>query len=775
MITGHVHTVSGAPLAGVHVTLHGHAASQTSTDANGVFSLAANPGDYQLDLSDKGYVSASVDLNVDHDVKVDAALEPLDAPTLRTIAIVAVDGRLTPVRGAVPSITVTREDMDRMNDDRLIDALMTLPGATFTRPDGGSAAAISVVSLRGPDPSESIDSLDGQQLNDGNTGDLDLAHFPVAAFSSVNVTEGLGPQDSNGSNTFGGSINMVSLRPTLAQHAAFSESFGSFGQSELWLNATGTQGKLGYAFALDNSQQAGHVNQVETIYTLGQPVGCPTNCGTTTAVGSAVSSRLALANLQWNFSQRSNIAARVFVLGDNADQSSSINGIDLTDPSSPTYGLFTGPGDQSFAQTIRAYQVREQSPLGAGVLATNVYDSDNNIAVNGAANNPAYDVDHVDHRYNLGMEWGRTFDTSQFAFGGYTRYESLGFLAPPPSTGTVTPGQQNPQLGQTINVLFARGGFQASKELQVDAGLFQSHYTTFGSNLDGRLGLVYNTTPQTALRFSIGTGFRAPLLFERYQFPYSQLTQDAYGVWIGQGNPNEQPEHATEYELGLSHQFQSATLDVSLYQTNLRNPIEIYYPYAYATQPSTPCNDTTTNNATNVNPNCVSYNSNVGNAVYQGLELRFVQHFAPQHLYLTAMYGINVAYPKDLTANFSNPTSGGNLVDNQQFLGIPQQQGSLQLDWSQSAWHAAASANFRGNNNELNQPPFTFINATVGYHLSDMLDMSLVGTNLFNDAANRYTYFGAGTPYLGVGGQLLPTDQLNVEPFGVRFVLTLRK
>ena len=98
---------------------------------------------------------------------------------------------------------------------------------------------------------------------------------------------------------------------------------------------------------------------------------------------------------------------------------------------------------------------------------------------------------------------------------------------------------------------------------------------------------------------------------------------------------------------------------------------------------------------------CVSYNSNVGNAVYEGAELRLVQRFAPLHLFATVLYGLNVSYPEDLNAQFSNPTSGGNLVGNAQFLGIPQQQGSLQLDWSNNGWHSAAGAIFRGTNLHL--------------------------------------------------------------------------
>ncbi len=759
VISGHVHAASGTPVADARIAVERSSGSSSVSAADGTFSLVVSPGSHQLDISAKGYVGASVDLAIRQDTTVDVTLEPVDAPTLRTIASVTVDGRLTPVRGAIPAVTVTRADMDRMNDSRIVQALAAIPGTVFARPDGGSAAAIAVVALRGPDPSESLDALDGQLLNDGNTGDLNFAHFPVAALSSVNVTEGLGPEDANGSNTFGGSINMVSLRPTLQPHFSFQESVGSFGESEQWLNGTGTHGKLGYAFALDDQNQTGYANQSQTLYTAGVTPGCPQNCGTTAFLGSSSAAHTALANLTWNFSPRANIAARVFVLGDNNDQSSGVNGID-GNSASPTYGYFIGPGSQSYAQTVRAYQVRAQAPLGAGELATDVYASNNNIALFGPPSDPAYDVDHVDKRYNFGLNWTRAFGTSEYAIGGYTRYESLAFVAPDGSA---------PLLGQTMNVFFARGGLQASPKLRVDAGLFESRYTTFGSNLDARLGLIYNSAPSTAFRFSLGTGFRAPLLIERYQFPLDQLAQDALGVFVGQGSPNEVPERATEYELGVSHQFPSATLDVSLYQTNLRNPIEIYYPLQLAQ--SGACASQTPSAPV---PGCISYNSNVGNAVYQGAEIRFVQRFVPQHLFLTAMYGLNVAYPKDLTADFSNPTSAANLVDNTQFPGIAQQQGSLEIDWAQNGWHAGTQAIFRGNNNELNQQPFTVINATVGVGLNKFTDVSLRATNIFSDAAGRYTRFGGGVPYLGLGGVPLPTDRYNIEPFGLRFIVTLK-
>jgi outer membrane receptor protein involved in Fe transport len=254
---------------------------------------------------------------------------------------------------------------------------------------------------------------------------------------------------------------------------------------------------------------------------------------------------------------------------------------------------------------------------------------------------------------------------------------------------------------------------------------------------------------------------------------------DGNNVFVGQGSPNEKPEHATEYELGISHAFaRSTTLDFSLYHTNLRDPVEIFYPLD-----AVAAGECANNSYAHPLAQCVSYNSNVGNAVYEGAELRFVQRFAPLHLFATVLYGLNVCYPEDLNAQFSNPTSGGNLVDNAQFLGIPQQQGAFQLDWANAGWHAAGAATFRGKNNDLNLGPYTLVNALLGKHIGKNLDLSLAGTNLFNAAAGRYTLFGAGEPYRGIVGQdasggnefgPLPTDAYHVEPASVRAILSLK-
>ncbi|HET9028914.1 MAG TPA: TonB-dependent receptor [Candidatus Aquilonibacter sp.] len=753
LISGNVHSGSGLPVSGARVSLHGAAARATASDASGSFSVSAPPGDYQMDVTARGYGSVTIDLKVDHDSKVEVELQPLDAPTLRTIGTVSVDGRLAPVRGTIPSVTVTRQDMERLGNDRVVQSLTAIPSVTFAYPHGGQPGGIATVALRGPDPSETLVTLDGQVLNDANTGDVDLSQFPVAAFSSMNVTEGLGPRDSGGSNTIGGEINLVSLAPTREKHVGFGEEVGSFGLSNLWLNATGTNGRLGYAVAGTNLQQLGYVhNQYQSVNVGGTQQIVP--------LGSSISARSALLDATWSFSQNADLTARVFTMGNNRDQSSAINGQD-------TLGNWIGAGNQSLLQNIRAYQLRGRAPLGSGTLTGELSANDNDVTIDGSASDPMYDVTHQDKRSNLALSWERTFDTGDFGFGGYTRHETFSFI---------DPAGNAPNLSQNITSAFVRGSVQASKELQLSGALYSSHYTTFGTSTDWRLGAIYNTSPSTAIRFSAGTGFRAPLLIELYQFPLDQLTLDAQSVFLGQGNPSEQPEHATEYELGFSQRFsQDATLDASLYRTNLRNAIENFYPLALAQ--SGGC---AANSVANPVPGCVSYPVNVGNVVYEGAELRFAQRFPREHLFLNAMYGLNIAYPYHFGTTISNPTSGGNLVNNQQFLGIPQQQGSLQLDWAdKSGWHVSALAAFRGNNNELNIGPFTWIDASVGVKINPLTDISIVGTNIFSAGSGRYPVYGGGVPYNGIVGPTptdygpIPTDRLVTNPASLKLVITV--
>ena len=382
---------------------------RATSDAAGRFSVQASPGRYTLGASARGFIAIQADIGeIDGDSTVNVALEPADSPKLRTIGEVRVNGGYGLVRSAVPEMSVSRTEMDALGYSDVLQGLQQIPSVVIQHPDSGAPTAPAVVSLRGPDPSESLVTLDGQVLNDGNTGDLDLSQFAVPAFNSVNVTEGLGPSDSEGSNTFGGAVNLVSLQPTQQEHFALSGSVGSFGTTQTWLNTTGRSGKLGYAFAGNMFQSAGQVNQYIPVYPSNnapvkhcnlvddrrhQPGRTTRNCAVLTHLGSSINAKLGLINLDYKFSQRADAGVRIFTLGDFRDESSAVNGVagnpfepcdptDATAPPCPSgftstpnprYGDNVGSGNAIFTQNIRAYDVYSRSVLGAGTLLAEYY------------------------------------------------------------------------------------------------------------------------------------------------------------------------------------------------------------------------------------------------------------------------------------------------------------------------------------------------------------------------------------------------------------------
>ncbi|HEY2555146.1 MAG TPA: TonB-dependent receptor, partial [Candidatus Cybelea sp.] len=173
---------------------------------------------------------------------------------------------------------------------------------------------------------------------------------------------------------------------------------------------------------------------------------------------------------------------------------------------------------------------------------------------------------------------------------------------------------------------------------------------------------------------------------------------------------------------------------------------------------------------------------NIGNAVYEGAEARYKQFFRRLDVTMTLSYGLNVAYPYALGPSVSNPTSGGTLVDDQQFLGVPQQQGSAAFIWAHDGWHASTAFTFAGKNNTLSQPPYTLVDAAAGKNFG-RIDFTLACTNIFNAVSGPFTLYDAGVPYRGLyagpgNSQFLanfPTDQLFIQPASLKFIITVHE
>ncbi len=748
-LSGGVRGADGTPVR-AHVVATGGATRAADTDPQGRFTLELPCGAARVSIAAPGYASADVDVVATGANRVDVTLEPIGGGRLREIGRVTVDGRLAVSHSTVPSRTITRGDLDAMGFDRVVQALALVPSLTLTRPDGGATGATTVVSLRGPDPSETRIALDGQPLNDTNTGDFDLATLPTSLLSAIDVSEGLGPQDSRGADTIGGEINLISLRPTARPARALRFSLGSNGSSTVEANATGRIGRLGYALALADQQRQGFVHDypvtIDTMNALGVP----------TRLGSSFAARSALANVTYDFSPRSTLRVRALTVNDVRDESASQTApIDAANDR--LGGQFVGSGPETASHSLRATLASLSLPLGAGTLVASAAFSSSTRAVarslvTGDPGTP-YDPSLIDKLGSTTFEWAHATASSSVAIGAQTRAESL-----------ASPDQFNvPALREYASQAWVRASGRLAPHLLVGASVVDSVWSTFPASLDGRVGVAVDDVAGGTLRFAVGTGLRAPLLAEKFVFPFAALVPDGNCV-APNGNADERAEHATEYEVGYGHRFGSTTADLTLYRTNLRDPIENFYPFGKT------CN---TPGLTEVEAQ--SFPVNVGNVVYRGGALRVAHRFGPGYWTASAEYAVNAAYPTSLPdfVSAANPTSGSFLAPGQQFVGIPLQQYALDVRYARRGTHGALAVAGKSANNELRQGRFATLDAAFGRTWGN-IDVTVAGTNLTSAVSGRFTQLGQGV-MIGAGPKgLQPTDALVLEPAAVRIILTVR-
>ena len=127
------------------------------------------------------------------------------------------------------------------------------------------------------------------------------------------------------------------------------------------------------------------------------------------------------------------------------------------------------------------------------------------------------------------------------------------------------------------------------------------------------------------MRASVGTTFQIP---QFRNSPFRRSSRRPSDGYINIGNPTLQPDRATEYGLGFEHFFGAGDsrthVSLDLYRTNLRNPATTLVP-PLSNNPD--CGNSSADallrTKAAATPACpLSYPVNVGNAVYQGFELR---------------------------------------------------------------------------------------------------------------------------------------------------------
>ena len=163
-VSGTVRSASGAPLAGVALSVDEGTAS-TTTDAAGNFRLRVTPGDHRLRISNAGYGTVARPLAVTADVALDLRLDPVYRLT-EDVVVQAIR--------AEAKAPITKKDLDRAEIERAyygqeMPYLLKQAPSITQYSDTGMGAGYAYLYLRGIQQTRINLTLDGVPLSEPRT------------------------------------------------------------------------------------------------------------------------------------------------------------------------------------------------------------------------------------------------------------------------------------------------------------------------------------------------------------------------------------------------------------------------------------------------------------------------------------------------------------------------------------------------------------------------------------------------------------------------------
>jgi outer membrane receptor protein involved in Fe transport len=808
-VTGSVVADDGTPIAGASITLsRAGRATTVRSDANGRFSIPAlADGTYAVHAVAPGYAMLSqqtVTVSLGS-ATLALTLSPATTNSLTVIGHVRATAGETVSTSSGTAVVLNAQTAAASGVTAASSMVWSQLSTTPVLPLGGGSNATVSFALRGPDPTETLVDIDGHQVNNGNTGDFDLSLLDPAALQDVQLVYGIAPSSLVGPNTIGGAVNVQTLQPTQTPHALVRAFGGSYASSGETAQATGSDGRLGYAMSFHGATSNGSVNQ--TILAPPAPNPPPARDEAPQFVGSNSFGNSMIAKLRYQLGGDQGYGYLQLDFRDQAvvkDDSALLTtftppgftgggGGDAIANGLKPFDLPALGGYQSFAGTTLAahqanYGFDAQLPLGgdkldgapATMLLFSHLTSLNSQSVDGPGEGSQpylynqrdllgddwLEIDHrfpsglLSFKYDLGTE---TLDTN-YVQGQVTaelrhvpvmpdgfQANDAGDAAPVNSLG----------LSQTSRSMVLRYNGDPTSQIHYSLAGYYSSYSSFGTSFDPRAGIVWTPTGSTAIRASIGTTFQTPQLSELVVLPPEDRVPVGGIIYIG--NANLQPDHATEYDIGGEQIFgkrgHQLHLSADLYRSNLRAPAS-----QLNVEPVPHCQS-------DRHPNLLcplSYPVNAGNGIYRGLDVRAEQQLG-QSFRLRAGWSVDSSLLTAIPPNIQD----GTLVIGEQSLGQPLHKAYLGFDRdADRGFVYGAQLNYEGSYNELNRSPYATVDAHVAYRRGGY-EFGVYGTNLTNVYSSPFTVVGGGLLYGTLPGQpMIATNAYTLQGAKVVFVFT---
>lgn len=195
-----------------------------------------------------------------------------------------------------------------------------------------------------------------------------------------------------------------------------------------------------------------------------------------------------------------------------------------------------------------------------------------------------FETGGIDHRLSYSV-----FDSERRDPGGFTPYfngdrEELQYLGSVEIGATSTLGFGLDETRETFDIpgasgevttrsVFAELQLRPADDLDLSLALRHDDHSRFGGSTTGRIAAAWRAQPDLTLRAVLGSGFRAPSLYELFG-PYGSTTL--------------QPEQSRSFELGAEKTFEAGFVRATAFYTEIDDLIGYdFILSAYNQQPGT--------------------------------------------------------------------------------------------------------------------------------------------------------------------------------------------
>lgn len=608
------------------------------------------------------------------------AVTPLSHAANNTLdEIVVTATRIAqPLRQSLSSTTViTRQDIQNSQAADVATILRNVAGVEINQ--GGGMGKTTNLYIRGSNATHTLILLDGVRINSATSGTTSIQDLMLDQIERIEIVRG-NVSSLYGSEAIGGVIQIFTKRGYDAPALNVSGGLGNQGTRRL------SAGFGGAVESVDFNMQFSRF-KTDGVSALNPALNANVNPDKDGYDNTSLS-----ANVRYVFNKDNSLSVTAFnSRGDNQyDNTNNLNKSDIN-TNKDSVSKFSLASDNRLNDIWLSHL-----QLAQGTDDTQTFLNGQLDLAGGAAFKTT----------NQQVTWQNTLQLDA--------HNALN-LGAEDLTQQVTSDVAFTTKNRKVNSLFAGyTGYYGSHQIQ--ANLRQDRYSDFGQSNTGLLGYGYAINDVWRATASISTAFKAPTLNDLF-YPFTNF---GWGFSYA-GNPNLQPEHSRNRELGLHYTDGTQHFDAAYFDNRISGLITGNNLPAFAMV-------------------------NLGEARIDGTELSYAGQFGDT--------GIKAA----LTSQNPRTVGTGPVLTRRAKLhgniGLSQQFGTWQVggEWQYSDTRPDANLT---TGTPVTLSSYNVINFTAGYSINKKLKLSLRADNLTNqnDAA-AYGYNPLGrTLFVGLSYQ----------------------